>query len=109
MDSLNLPDARKVPGNRFAGRDIRGMNKFDLCPVEGGVELRGGQLEAPMIFREADAEQRAIKLGGVSQREGGVVRVLDDAGVVVATIHDLENQPLSRRVICSNQNYARLF
>ncbi|MGI8957342.1 MAG: hypothetical protein ACR2II_10580 [Chthoniobacterales bacterium] len=62
------------------------MNKFDLRPVEDGVGLRGGQLEGPMVFREADAEQRAIKLAGfLSQRDGGVLRVLDEAGVVVAT------------------------
>ena len=62
------------------------MNKFDLRPVEDGVELRGGPLEGPMVFREAAAEQRAIKLAGfLSQRDGGVLRVLDQAGVVVAT------------------------
>ncbi len=39
-----------------------------------------------MVFREAAAEQRAIKLAGfLSQRDGGVLRVLDEAGVVVAT------------------------
>ena len=39
-----------------------------------------------MVFREADAEQRAIQLVGfLSQREGAVVRILDAAGAVVAT------------------------
>ncbi len=71
---------------------MRGMNKFDLRPVEGGVELRGGQLEEPMVFREADGEQRAIKLAGfLSQRDGGVLRVLDEAGVVVATTEFRDN------------------
>ncbi len=57
------------------------MNKFDLRPVEGGVELRGGQLEGPMVFRETDGEQRAINLVGfLSQREADVLRVLDESG-----------------------------
>jgi hypothetical protein len=71
------------------------MDKFELRPLETGVELRGGKLEAPMVFREADAEQRAIHLVGfLSQRDGSILRILDAAGTVVATKEFGEN-PLS--------------
>ena len=63
-----------------------GMHKFELRPKENGMELRGGKLEEPMVFRETDAEQQAIHLVGfLSQGDGGVLRILDANGAVVAT------------------------
>lgn len=71
-DPTPYPRQKQAVGDRVACRgSMRGMNKFDLRPVEGGVELRGGQLEEPMVFREADGEQRAIKLAGVSVATSG--------------------------------------
>ena len=68
------------------------MDKFELRPVEEGMELSGGKLEQPMVFREADSEQRAIHLVGIlSQREGGFLRIFDTAGAVVATKEFREN------------------
>ncbi len=62
------------------------MDKFDLRTLPDGVELSGGKLEGPMVFTEADAQQRAINLVGfLSQRDGSVLRFFDDSGVVVAT------------------------
>ncbi len=84
--SAEMPD--EIQAESLARRgSILAMNKFDLRPVEGGgVELSGGKLDEPMVFREADAEQRAINLAGfMSQQDGGVVRVLDERGSLVAT------------------------
>jgi len=68
------------------------MDKFELRPLGDGLELRGGKLEEPMVFREADAEQRAIHLVGfLSQRDGSFLRILDEAGLVVATKEFREN------------------
>ena len=65
---------------------MSGMEKFELRPLENGMELHGGRLEKPMVFRETDAEQRAIHLVGfLSQRDGALLRILDAAGAVVTT------------------------
>jgi hypothetical protein len=56
------------------------------------MELSGGKLEQPMVFREADSEQRAIHLVGfLSQRDGGFLRIFDTSGTVVATKEFREN------------------
>ena len=71
---------------------MRDMDKFELRPLEDGLELRGGELKEPMVFRESDAEQRAIHLVGfLSQREGSVLCFLDASGAVVATKEFREN------------------
>jgi hypothetical protein len=71
---------------------MRGMDTFELRPLQDGLELRGGKLEEPMLFCEADAEQRAIHLVGfLSQRDGGFLRILDAVGAVVATKEFREN------------------
>jgi hypothetical protein len=68
------------------------MHKYELRPVQEGMELSGGKLEQPMVFREADSEQRAINLVGfLSQRDGGFLRIFDGAGTVVATKEFREN------------------
>lgn len=83
---------------------MTGMDIFELRPLETGVELSGGKLEAPMVFCEADAEQRAINLVGfLSQRDGGVLRILDASGVVVATKEFREN-PLATSALADRQH-----
>jgi hypothetical protein len=68
------------------------MDKFELRPVPEGMELSGGKLEQPMVFREADSEQRAINVVGfLSQRDGGFLRIFEAAGTVVATKEFREN------------------
>ena len=72
---------------------MKGRDKFELRPVEDGLELQGGRLTEPLLFREAaDAEQQAIHLVGfMSQRDGAVLRILDEAGAIVATKEFREN------------------
>jgi hypothetical protein len=40
------------------------MDKFELRPLESGLELSGRKLEGSLVFREPDAEQRAIHMIG---------------------------------------------
>jgi|KBSMisStaDraftv2_1062788.scaffolds.fasta_scaffold18107_4 hypothetical protein len=72
---------------------MRDMDKFELRPLGDALELRGGKLEKPMVFREADSEQRAINLVGfLSQSDGGFLRIFDAVGAVVATKEFWENR-----------------
>jgi len=72
---------------------MRDMDKFELRPLGDALELRGGKLKEPMVFRESDAEQRAIHLiGFLSQRDGSFLRIFDAVGAVVATKEFRENR-----------------
>lgn len=61
------------------------MHLFEVRPVPGGFQLRGGQLTESMVFRE-DEPRPAVHLAGfLSQKEGGELRILSAVGQLVAT------------------------
>ena len=63
------------------------MHKFDLRPVDGGFELKGGQLSEPLLFLEPDPQPAVHLVGFLSQKLGSELQTFDAAGELIQRRH----------------------
>jgi hypothetical protein len=61
------------------------MHQFELRPLVNGFELRGGQLIEPMVFHENELRPAVHLAGFLSQKDGGELRIFNQAGEVIVT------------------------
>jgi hypothetical protein len=74
------------------------MYTFDLRAVTDGYELRGGPLDAPMIYREKEARSAVHLVGFLSQKSGSELRIFDAEGELANTRHFRPVLPLAGAV-----------